>query len=609
MIDRDQVLKGIKSLDRPTSFRTLMEHMGLPKRASREFKRVLKQLVSSGEVVRTKRGLYGPPEEMSLVTGYYEAHRDGFGFLILEKPGQRDLFIPARASMGAMDNDIVMARVENGRRREGRVVRILRRAFHRVSGRVEAEGRSLFLRPRHVKMPFDIIIPPKDRGEARDGDSAIVEITVYPTDSRPPEGRVVKVLSEPDSPKAEIESVIDEFNIPRRFPSEVLHAAAAIHGEAASKFPVERGRRDLSSLKTITIDGERARDFDDAVSIELTAEGFRLYVHIADVSHFVKWDDRIDLEARERGTSVYLPDRVAPMLPPVLSEEICSLKPGVKRMTFTVEMLYDRRGNRVSERFYPSFIVSNERMTYTSVSRIIVDSVPAERQRYEDLLGEFDLMAELCGLLRAKRMERGSLDFDLPEPDVILDLEGRPERIINAERNFAHIIIEEFMIAANEAVAQFVEARGVPCIFRVHEEPDKAKLAEIQAVAVGVAKIRKKDLGARDIPSLLRKIKGNPAEEVVNYLILRSLKQARYSVTNVGHFGLASQSYTHFTSPIRRYPDLIVHRILKDVLGSGKGIPEKRVRTYEAILPDIAMRSSRAERMADTAEREVVNAM
>jgi len=609
MIDKDQLLKSIKSINRPTSFRGLMDHLGLPKRASRELKRILKQLVNGGEVVRTKRGLYGPPEEMSLVNGYYEAHREGFGFVILEKPGQRDLFIPARASMGAMDNDVVIARVENWQRREGRVVRVLRRAFHRVAGRIEAEGRNLYLRPKHVKMPFDIYIPAKDRGDAREGDTAVVEITVYPTDNRPPTGKVVKVLKEPESPKAEVEAVIDEFNVPRRFPSHVLHAAAALLGEAGQEFPVQRGRKDLSSLKTVTIDGERARDFDDAVSIELTAEGYRLYVHIADVSSYVQWNDTIDLEARSRGTSVYLPDRVSPMLPPALSEELCSLKPGVKRMTFTVEMLYDRKGNRVSERFYPSLIVSNERMTYTAVSRIIVDSDPEERQRYDALLGEFELMAELCGLLRAKRMERGSLDFDLPEPEVILDLEGRPERIINAERNFAHVVIEEFMIAANEAVAEFVESRGVPCIFRVHEEPNESKLAEIQAVAFGVGKMRKRDIGVKDLPSILSEIKGNPAEEVINYIILRSLKQARYSVTNVGHFGLASRSYTHFTSPIRRYPDLIVHRILKDILGSRKGIPEKRLRMYESVLPDIAMHSSRTERMAEEAEREVVDAM
>lgn len=609
MIDRKQILTSIKSLDRPTSFRGLMEHMGVPKRASRELKRLLKQLINSGEVVRTKRGLYGPPEEMSLVTGYYEAHREGYGFVILEKPGQRDLFIPARASMGAMDNDVVMVRIENFRRREGRVVRILRRAFHRVAGRLEAEGRNVFLRPKHVKMPFDIFIPPNDRGSASVGDIAVVEITVYPTDNRPPAGKVVKILREPDSPKGEIEAVIDEFNVPRRFPSEVVRAASVLLKESDQALPEGKGRKDLSSLKTVTIDGERARDFDDAVSIELAPEGYRLYVHIADVSCFVEWNDVVDLEARSRGTSVYLPDRVAPMLPAALSEDLCSLKPSVKRMTYTVEMLFDRKGNRVSERFYPSVIVSDERMTYTAVSRIIVDSAPDERKRYESLLGEFELMAELCGLLRAKRLERGSLDFDLPEPEVILDLEGRPEGIISAERNFAHLVIEEFMIAANEAVAEFIESKGVPCIFRVHEEPDASKLAEIQAVVYGVARMRKRDLGLRDLPSLLSGIKGNPAEEVINYIVLRSLKQARYSVTNVGHFGLASRSYTHFTSPIRRYPDLVVHRILKDVLGSRKGVPEKRIRMYESILPDIAMHSSRMERMAEEAEREVVDAM
>jgi ribonuclease R len=278
-------------------------------------------------------------------------------------------------------------------------------------------------------------------------------------------------------------------------------------------------------------------------------------------------------------------------------------------MTFTVEMDFDRRGSRITEKFYPSEIVSNERMTYTSVKKILIDQAPEERERYNDLLGDFELMAELCGALRSKRLSRGSLDFDLPEPEVIIDLEGNLDAIVKAERNFAHMIIEEFMIAANEAVAAFIEGTGIPSLYRVHEQPDESKVEEILTVLRGVTSIRRHTLTPKDLPGLLESLKGDPSEEIVNYIILRSLKQARYSTENVGHFGLASESYTHFTSPIRRYPDLVVHRILKDIIARRKGISDKKIKMLESMLPDIALHSSRMERIADEAEREVVDAM
>lgn len=608
-LEKTGVLDEIKSMKRPLSFRLLSERLGLAKKHSRQLKKILRQLVKEGEIIRTRKGLYGPPAEMSLVTGYFEAHREGYGFVILERPGQRDIFIPARATLGAMDNDVVIARVENWRRRDGKIVRILKRSFQRVAGKIEIEGKSVYLVPKHKKLPFDIYVPWNEKGEAEDGDTAVVEITKYPSDNRPPVGKVIKVIDEPESPKAEIEAVIDEFNVPRRFPANVLAEARAFLRKGVEDRTAERGRKDLTGLRTVTIDGERAKDFDDAVSVELVSEGYRLYVHIADVSNYVHWDDIIDLEARERGTSVYLPDRVAPMLPPALSEDICSLRPGEKRMTFTVEMLFDRHGNMMDSQFYPSIIISKERMTYTSVKKIVIDQDRAERERYEYLLGDFELMAELAGLLRSKRLERGSLDFDLPEPEVILDLEGQLESIIKSERNFAHMIIEEFMIAANEAVARFIESSGILSLYRVHEDPDESKMDEILGVLRNVADIRRIKLSSKDLPLILERIKGHPSEEVVNYIVLRSLKQARYSVYNVGHFGLASESYTHFTSPIRRYPDLVVHRILKDLLHYRKGIPENILKVYESILPDIALHSSRMERMAADAEREVVNAM
>ncbi|MDP1759569.1 MAG: VacB/RNase II family 3'-5' exoribonuclease, partial [Thermodesulfovibrionales bacterium] len=337
--------------------------------------------------------------------------------------------------------------------------------------------------------------------------------------------------------------------------------------------------------------------------------GYKLWVHIADVGYYVPWDSAIDLEARKRGTSIYFPDRVIPMLPNELSENLCSLRPEMERLAFTAEMDFGRHGEKLNAKFYPSLIKSNERMTYTSVRKILIDNDKHERKRYDYLLSDFELMAELCGVLRKKRLERGSLDFDLPEPEVLLDMQGRPEAIVKAERNFAHIIIEEFMVAANEAVAEYLAELETPTLYRIHEEPDTQKM---EGILRYIKPLRGTVHGARYEPknfsALLREVKGRPEEEMVNYMVLRSLKQARYSPLNAGHFGLASGHYTHFTSPIRRYPDLVVHRILREVLHK-KRISERRKQELETMLPDIAFNSSRTERLSGEAENAVLNAM
>ncbi|HDL20978.1 MAG TPA: ribonuclease R [Nitrospirae bacterium] len=604
---RQDILAHIRSNKKPLSFRALAESLGLPKKFLRTLKRLLKDMVNDGEIIRTRKGMYGPAGEMRLETGYFEAHKEGYGFVILEKLGEKDIFVPARATMGAMNNDRVMVRVDNLKKREGRIVRILERAYNRVAGVIDVDGESVFLRPKSRKVPFDIYIPFNMKGDAKNGDVAVAEITDYPTDKRPPRGRVVKIISPPDDPKSEIEAIIDEMSLPRRFPHEVTDVVRMLSKEASDM--KEGRRRDLTALSTVTVDGETARDFDDAISVRCIPDGYRLYVHIADVSHYVKWNDVIDMEARSRGTSVYFPDRVLPMFPKVISEDLCSLRPHVKRLAFTAEMDFSRNGHRIRESFYPSVIESNNRMTYNSVKKILIDQDAGERKKYESLLYDFELMSELTNILRSKRMQRGSLDFDLPEPEIILDLKGNLEAIISAERNFAHIIIEEFMIAANEAVSEYIESKGVPSLYRVHEEPDESKLDNIMAVLRGATNIRKRKVTPRDIPLLLESLRGQPAEEAFNYIVLRSLKQARYSTENIGHFGLASQSYTHFTSPIRRYPDLVIHRILRDLIMCRKGLPDKKLKIYESLLPDIALHSSRRERVADEAEREVVDAM
>jgi ribonuclease R len=592
---------------KPLSFREILYLLDLSKSESRALKRILRELVGNGEIVRTRKGLYGPSENMSLLTGYYEAHRDGFGFVISEKPGERDIFIPPGQAMGAMNGDRVVARVENWKRRGGRIIRILERAVARVAGKLDVAKNAIYVRPKNRTIPFDIYIAPRDKGKAKHGDLVIAEIVDYPTDKRPPSGRVVKVIEQPEDPKAEIDAIVDEFGLPRKFPKQASDEAKLLAAGAVGKGGSEK-RKDLRTLSTVTIDGERAKDFDDAVSIGRVGKGYRLWVHIADVGFYVPWGSALDVEARKRGTSVYFPERVIPMLPKELSENLCSLRPREERPAFTVEMDFDGSGVRSGARFYPSLIKSDERMTYTSVRKILVDRDDEERGRYAYLLDDFELMGELCSILRERRLQRGSLDFDLPEPEILLDLQGNPEAILKAERNFAHMLIEEFMIAANEAVAEHLEGQGVPSLYRIHEEPDPMKLEEVLKVVKPFWRMPRKNLRPKDFSELLVSIKGTAGEEVINYVVLRSLKQARYSPVNVGHFGLASESYTHFTSPIRRYPDLVVHRILREAL-TKKRMSDTRMHELKSMLPDIAYSSSRMERLSDDAERAVVAAM
>lgn len=593
----------------PISFGEIVFNLKLNPPERRKLKGILKEMVSDGDIVRTRKGLYGFAEEMSLATGYFEAHREGYGFVILESPGERDIFIPARATLGAMDNDKVVARIENKHRREGRIIRILERAYTRVVGTFEADRRAFYVKPKNKSVPFDLYISPDDRNMAKDGDVVIAEITSFSTDKRPAAGRIIKILQKPENPRDEVEAIIDEFNLPRKFPHHVIEEARELYNRAPGTGSKALLRNDLRSLPTVTIDGEKARDFDDAVSIQKTDEGYRLWVHIADVGHYVKWDSLIDTEARKRGTSVYFPDRVIPMLPKELSEDLCSLKPKVDRRAFTVEMEFNEYGERINKKFYLSRINSDERMTYTSVRKILIDSDYEERKKYGHLLYDFEIMGELCHILKSRRIKRGSLDFDLPEPEVLLDIQGNPEAIIKTERNFAHMIIEEFMIAANETVAEHLENIGIPSLYRIHEEPDPMKLEEVVKVAdtLGILKNRKA-IKPKDFSGLLKLIRGKPEEEIINHMMLRSLKQAKYSPVNIGHFGLASGSYTHFTSPIRRYPDLVVHRILRELL-TKQQLGDKRLKELESILPDVAFHSSRMERQADEAERAILDAM
>ena len=580
-------------------------------------KHLLAELVTEGAVVRTRGNRFGLPEKMDLETGTFQANPAGYGFVLPEKKDRPDIYIPAAARLDAMNGDKVVARIappdrvrkKAAGKREGVIIRILERAHTRVVGTFERSALRTeqygFVTPADQKLMQDVLIGPAHIGDAKPGDIVTAEIITYPLRGRHAEGRIVKVIGRPGDPGIETELIIEQHELPIAFSPAALQEAAAIPQEVTAA--MRRVRVDLRGLPTVTIDGEKARDFDDAISIEQIKGGWRLWVHIADVAHYVREGSFIDQEAFQRATSVYLPDRAIPMLPESLSNGICSLNPQVDRLTLTCEMDISADGSVTDYDLYESVISSNERMTYTAVRQILVDRDPALRRQYTDLVPRFELMAELMEVLRAKRTRRGSIDFDLPEPQIVLDLQGKMTDIVRAERNMAHQIIEEFMLAANETVAGHIEELAIPLIYRIHEEPadDKmASLAEFLAT-IGITLPHADKLRPRHIQKAVASVRGTALEALVSTVVLRTMKQARYSAENIGHFGLAAESYTHFTSPIRRYPDLMVHRIVK-AAAQGVFKTEENIEKLAAALPDAAAHCSQRERAAMEAERDVV---
>jgi ribonuclease R len=466
-----------------------------------------------------------------------------------------------------------------------------------------------YLIPEDERILQEVYIPDGETKRARPNQMVVAEITRYPTERARPEGRVTHVLGYPDDPEIEPQIIIHKYDLPHRFSSAALKEVRGL--PLTPSFHDYQDRVDLRGIPTFTIDGENARDFDDAISIEKEKDGgLRLYVSISDVSHYVKEGTSLDEDAFLRGTSIYFPDRAIPMFPPELSNEICCLHPRSDRLTLTVELRYDVHGEEREVRFYPSVIRSDERLTYTIVKRILLDEDTELKDRFRALLPSLEWMADLSQRLRQGRMERGALDFDLPEPEIILNLQGQTEEIIRAERNLAHQIIEEFMIAANEAVSHFIEEKGIPSIYRIHEPPQREAIDEFRRFVsqLGYKSIRpdhgmekESNHSPKGLQKVLLEVKGKPEEKVVNNILLRSMKWAKYSAKNVGHFGLASDAYTHFTSPIRRYPDLIVHRILKGIVSK----KEDKISVEE--LARKADYLSRRERVAMEAEREILD--
>ncbi|MCL4873398.1 ribonuclease R [bacterium] len=590
----------------PLTLRELVHAFGVPRAERDGFKRVIKSLVSEGLLIKTRGGRFGLPSRMNLVTGELVCHPDGYGFVVPEEGREEgDIFISSRRLSGAMHGDTVVARVEGSKRggkREGSIIRITARAHKTIVGRFElARGFGVVI-PSDERITSQIVVPLKEAAGAPHGRIVSAEITRWPAKEMAATAKIIEVLGDPDDPDVEADVILRKYGLSNRFPAAVMHEVKSVPKEVS---PREiRGRTDLRERSVFTIDGETARDFDDAVSIEKTSRGYRLWVSIADVSHYVAEGTGIDKEGYARSTSVYFPDRAIPMLPEALSNGICSLNPRVDRLTMTAELEFDETGAPVGKKFYESVIRSVERMTYTDVKKLILDEDPALSTRYAHIVPDLKLMAVLAEKLRERRAEKGSIDFDLPEPQIIIDIEGRVEDIVKSERNIAHRLIEEFMLSANRAVAEEFSSRGLPFLYRIHEEPGEDSIADFKEFLSAFG-IRFSHEGPKSFQAVLGKVEGRPEEKLVNHVLLRSMKQAVYSEENAGHFGLAFDDYTHFTSPIRRYPDLIVHRLLKLLLRKKYG-PEARER-METYLPSAAGHTSARERKAMEAEREIAD--
>ena len=614
MLTAEQILAAIKlKVDHPATVRELMQRLKLSREQRVTLRRRLATLVESGALIKVRGNRYGLPDRMQLVTGRVIVNPRGFGFVTPDQPVvglDGDLYIAGANLNQAMHGDRVVARVEHQRsegRAEGRIVRILERATDQLVGRLETDESGMaYVVPFDCRLVMDVHIPKGEAGEAEAGQLVVVALTRFPTSTRGPVGRVNEVLGNLDTPSVDTELVIRKFGIPDDHP----HAAVAEAQKLGSHVRPRdiKGRQDFRARQTVTIDGETARDFDDAITLEKLPNGhFWLGVHIADVSHYVPEGSALDAAAYERATSVYFPDRAVHMFPEELSTGLCSLNPDVDRLVQSCLMEIDARGTVCRYEMHDGVIHSNARMTYTDVNAILVDRDPETRARYARLVPLFELMNELFGALNARRRRRGSIDFDLPAAEFLMDDEGRVEAIVAAERNQAHRIIEECMLIANETVAGHLEEQETPSLFRVHESPDPLKIEEFEdfIASLGYSLVAPSEgVAPRHFQRLLQRLRGKPEERPVAFLMLRTMQQARYDIRNRGHFGLAAPSYTHFTSPIRRYPDLVVHRAVRETQATARRTPSRAARS-EA-LPEVARHTSEMERRAEDAEREVV---
>ncbi|ADI02597.1 MAG TPA: ribonuclease R [Syntrophothermus lipocalidus] len=607
MITRDEIIAYMEQKSyRPLGYLELKEALNVSEEDETAFARLLGRMEKEGDIVQTRKGKYGLPRMMNLVRGVISISPRGFGILRPDEHTEGEIFVYGRDLNGAMHHDRVMVRINRtgagGQRPEGEVIRALERAHRQVVGTFRKLRPLPQVIPDDPRLLYPVYVKPKTKMRVNDGDKVLVEITVWPDKDRYPEGRIIEVLGGKGEPGLDVLCIIRKFQLRDEFPSQVVKEArrvAVLPGEDELA-----QRRDLREWKMVTIDGEDAKDLDDAVSIERTQGGYRLGVHIADVSHYVSEGGVLDKEAFRRGTSVYLTDRVLPMLPPELSNGICSLNAGEDRLAVSVVMDIDEKGEVRNYEIFKSVIRVKERMTYTDVNKILLENDPDLRTRYSELVPDFEVMGELCRILRKRRMDKGALDFDFPETKIIVDEKGWPVAVARMERQLAEMIIEEFMIKANEVVAEHLYSLKVPTLYRVHERPDEDSIRELNRV-LGVFghRVAEREVQPKHFQEILEKIKDRPEERTVSTIILRSMRHARYAPQPLGHFGLASAYYTHFTSPIRRYPDLVVHRVLTYLLEKG-AIPAKKRTAWEMKMPLCGEHSTLREITAEEAERE-----
>ena len=599
---------------RPLTQEELVNHFAIDDvQEIKEFIKTLNNMEQQGSIVLTGKMRYGLPKLMNLAAGRIQRNPKGFAFLIPDDINQRDVYINSDDLNGAMHNDRVIVRLrkpsDRNNRQEGEVIRVLVRKNTTVVGTFEHSGNFAFVSPDDSRIGHDFFISRDHFNKAKDGDKVVVEVTQWPEKKRNPEGKIIEVLGKQGDPGVDIVSIVRKYMLPEEFPKNVLAKAEQIPlkitPEEAQK------RRDLRSLQLVTIDGEDAKDLDDAVSLEMLDDGnYRLGVHIADVAHYVLEDAALDIEARNRATSVYLVDRVIPMLPPRLSNGICSLNAGEDRFALSCFMDINQKGDVENHEIFESIIRVKERMTYSNVTKLLLGEDQQLLTRYQDFADTFSKMAELCLLLKSKRLTRGAIDFNFPESKVILDEQGKPVDIVLQERSLANQIIEEFMICTNETVAEHFHWLDIPFLYRVHEEPDMDDVSDLNNF-LGIfglyVKASNGKIHSKAYQTVAQNVAGRPEERAINTVMLRSMKHARYAAEALGHFGLASKYYSHFTSPIRRYADLAIHRIIKETLKKGVELDDERVEDLTARMNAYAKQSSLQERTAEDAERESVD--
>ena len=590
----------------PMKIKELCIVLGVKKTERPQLEQILLDLQEEGKITLSKRGKYSKAEIKKTI-GIFSAHPKGFGFVTVEGE-QDDIFIPAEYVNGAMHQDtveIMISPVNTGRRKEGKIISIVERGMKKIVCTYEASENFGFAVPDNTRFGKDIFISKERSKGAVSGHKVVVEITNYGKGGKNPEGKVIEIIGHIDDPGTDILSIIRAYDLPVDFSEKIMHQVENVAKEVTTADMA--GRMDLRDWMMVTIDGEDAKDLDDAVSLFMDGENYVLGVHIADVSNYVQEHSALDVEALKRGTSVYLVDRVVSMLPKALSNGICSLNEKQDRLTLSCIMTINKKGEVIDHKIAETVICTNRRMTYTNVKKILVDKDPDVIAEYEELVPMFQKMEELAGILRKKRMKRGSIDFDFPETKVVLDENGRPVDIKPYDRNVATKIIEDFMLAANETVAEDYFWQEIPFVYRTHDKPDGEKITRLSTfinnfgytLHIGADEVHPKEL-----QKLLMKVEGTDEESLISRLTLRSMKQAKYTTVCTGHFGLAANYYCHFTSPIRRYPDLQIHRIIKDNIRGRMN--EKRREHYESILDEVAKQASQTERRAEEAERETV---